>query len=84
MWDLDAIHHPASTTLSVPLDGRFHQAEVRKLLRNPRRLSLHATAADRVVIESYKGKETHPRGMLLVRVVGAEVVEVKVYGPTSA
>ncbi len=64
---------------SYPVD-----AEVRKLLRNSRRLSLHATAADRVVIESYKGKEAHPRGMLLVRVVGAEVVEVNVYGPMSA
>jgi len=70
VWDLDAIHHPASTTRSVPLDGRFHQADARKLLRHPRRLSLHATAADRVVIESYKGS--------------AEVVEVNVYGPTSA
>ncbi len=56
-------------TLSSP-GWTFHQADARKLLRHPRRLSLHATAADRVVLESYKGS--------------AEVVEVNVYGPTSA
>ncbi|OIN47217.1 carboxymuconolactone decarboxylase [Pseudomonas azotoformans] len=56
-------------------------AQVRKLLRKPHRLSLQATAADRVVIESYKGTETNPRGMLLVRVANTQVVEVTAYSP---
>ncbi len=63
---------------SYPVD-----AQARKLLRKPRRLALHATAADRVVVESYMGKETTPRGMLLVRVIHAEVVEVAAYMPMS-
>lgn len=61
---------------SFPVD-----VTIRKLLRKPRRLSLHATAADRVVIESYKGTQTNPRGMLLVRVANTEVVEVTAYTP---
>lgn len=61
---------------SFPVD-----VTIRKLLRKPRRLSLHATAADRVVIESYKGTQTNPRGMLLVRVANTEVVEVTAYIP---
>jgi 4-carboxymuconolactone decarboxylase len=61
---------------SCPVD-----AQVRKLLRKPHRLLLHATAADRVVIESYIGKESTPRGMLLARVTNDEVVEVRAYTP---
>ncbi len=57
-------------------------AQSKKLLRKPHRLSLHATAADRVIIESYIGRKTTPRGTLLVRVKDAEVIEVRAYLPT--
>lgn len=57
-------------------------AQSKKLLRKPHRLSLHATAADRVIIESYIGRETTPRGTLLVRVKDADVIEVRAYLPT--
>ena len=57
-------------------------AQARKLLRKPHKLSLHATAADRVLVESYIGQETTPRGTLLVRVAGADVVQVRAYLPT--
>lgn len=62
---------------SFPVD-----AQARKLLRKPHKLSLHATAADRVLVESYIGQETTPRGTLLVRVAGADVVQVRAYLPT--
>lgn len=64
---------------SFPID-----AQSRKLLRKPHTLSLHATAADRVIVESYVGKETMPRGTVVVRVSGAEVVEVRAYAPASS
>ncbi|CRM85162.1 carboxymuconolactone decarboxylase family protein [Pseudomonas sp. 25 R 14] len=56
---------------------------VRKLLRKPHKLSLHATAADRVLVESYVGQETTPRGTVLVRVTGADVVQVRAYVPAA-
>ncbi|QJI28401.1 carboxymuconolactone decarboxylase family protein [Pseudomonas sp. ADAK18] len=59
-------------------------AQIKKLLRKPHTLSLHATAADRVIVESYVDKETTPRGVVLVRVVGPEVVQVQDYLKTSA
>ncbi|MFY2558529.1 carboxymuconolactone decarboxylase family protein [Corallococcus terminator] len=58
-------------------------AQIRKLLRKPHRLSLQATAADRVLVECYVGKETAPRGVVMVRVTGAEVVELQAYSKAT-
>lgn len=55
--------------------------QVRTLLRPPHRLQATTTAADRVLVESYQKGHPLPRGVVQVRVDGAQVVAVTLFSP---
>lgn len=55
--------------------------QVSALLRPPHHLQATTTAANQVLVESYQKGHPLPRGVLLVRVDGEQIVAVTLYSP---